>query len=148
MTIDRVFEEVCRHTGVSEDDLLSRSRLSDICYARFMTIALLREFTDFTLERIGQFVKRKHPAVSLGLQSHSNLMLVSNYRETYNLIRESLTKKNVVEVDLFGIFLPNGTLMYDTLRPTHSSSWDSLPNKENLMRCGWVCKDVKLRYAI
>ncbi len=60
ITLDSIKELVCRHYGVSAEELESRSRKKRIVRPRQMAIYLARKYTDQSLQAIGRSFNRYH----------------------------------------------------------------------------------------
>jgi chromosomal replication initiator protein len=60
ITVQSIKELVCRHYGVSSDELESRSRKKRIVRPRQMAIYLARKYTDQSLQAIGRSFNRYH----------------------------------------------------------------------------------------
>jgi chromosomal replication initiator protein len=91
ITIDVIKKVVCRHYGVSHQDLVSRSRKQAIVRPRQVAIFLSRRYTDAPLQTIGKSFNRYHAtalhsinAVEKGLRESAAL------RQQIALISEKL----------------------------------------------------------
>jgi chromosomal replication initiator protein len=63
-TIASIQEAICKHFGISRDELLSRSRAQRLAWPRHVAMYLARELTDHSLPVIGrQFGGRDHSTV-------------------------------------------------------------------------------------
>ena len=69
VTIDKVLDEVARTTGVSREEITSRSRNAKIAKARHVCMYILREVTSMSTEEIGEnFGGRDHSTVVYALK--------------------------------------------------------------------------------
>ena len=58
-----VFEQVERFTGVSEKELMSKSRMRYIVDARVLFTKVMKTRTVYTLQKVGGYINRDHSAV-------------------------------------------------------------------------------------
>ncbi len=60
ITVNAIKKLVCRHTRISEEDLVSRSRKQTVLRPRQIAIYLSRKYTDQSLQSIGRSFNRYH----------------------------------------------------------------------------------------
>jgi len=65
--------EVAKITGVSEEEILGKSRLRQICDARHLYFLVLQE-NGFKLAEIARFCERSHATVINGIKSFQKLL--------------------------------------------------------------------------
>jgi chromosomal replication initiator protein len=64
ISVDTIIKESCRYYNVMRDDLVSKSRKTDITHARHVAMYLCHELTDSSYPAIGRaFGKRDHSTV-------------------------------------------------------------------------------------
>lgn len=63
ITINRVVDEVCRTTGVSNEDIYSKKHTAEVSDARKMCFYIIREVTNISYEEIGKEFNRNHSTV-------------------------------------------------------------------------------------
>ena len=62
--IERILKVVCRHYGISEENIKSKNRTDTVANARHTAIYIIKELTDLTLNEIGNIFGRNHATVS------------------------------------------------------------------------------------
>lgn len=94
-TPERITKLVCNRFSLSEDDIFSKKRSRDISYPRQISMYLLRELTDLSLNSIGQFFGgRDHTTVLHAYRTISKEMADNNeLRVMLADIRNQLNKK-------------------------------------------------------
>ena len=63
VTVDRIFHIVGDHYGVSVEDIKGKKRDAGVAQARHMSIYLIRNNTNLSLDEIGKHVLRDHTTV-------------------------------------------------------------------------------------
>ena len=61
--IERIIKVVCRHYGISEENIKSKNRTDTVANARHTAIYIIKELTDLTLNEIGAIFSRNHATV-------------------------------------------------------------------------------------
>ena len=76
ITIERVTKTVCEYfEGIKPQDLLTRSRKSERCIARYIVWHLVKKHNPaITIKRLGQYFDRDHTTVLNGFWQINNLM--------------------------------------------------------------------------
>lgn len=75
LTVERVFEAVCRYYNVTNDDLIGASRKKTIAYPRQMAMYLARTETNASLPQIGEKLgNRDHTTVLYGYEKIATLI--------------------------------------------------------------------------
>ena len=59
-TPEKIKKTVCRHYGIKISDIESSKKTNNIAYPRQIAMYLIREMTDYSLPKIGQFFGGKH----------------------------------------------------------------------------------------
>ena len=70
-TVDRIFETMEKHYGVSKEDLTGPKRNKEIAGPRHITIFLIREITEMSFPNIAKLFNRDHATV---MTSHGNIL--------------------------------------------------------------------------
>ena len=60
VTPEKIKKTVCRHYGIKISDIESSKKTNNIAYPRQIAMYLIREMTDYSLPKIGQFFGGKH----------------------------------------------------------------------------------------
>lgn len=60
VTPEKIKKAVCRHYGIKMSDIESSKKTNNIAYPRQIAMYLIREMTDYSLPKIGQFFGGKH----------------------------------------------------------------------------------------
>ena len=60
VTPEKNKKTVCRHYGIKISDIESSKKTNNIAYPRQIAMYLIREMTDYSLPKIGQFFGGKH----------------------------------------------------------------------------------------
>jgi chromosomal replication initiator protein len=60
ITIDTIKKLVCKYYGISNNDIVSRSRKQSVVRPRQMAMYLARQYTDSPLQAIGRSFNRYH----------------------------------------------------------------------------------------
>ena len=60
VTPEKIKKTVCRHYGIKISDIESSKKTNNIAYLRQIAMYLIREMTDYSLPKIGQFFGGKH----------------------------------------------------------------------------------------
>lgn len=66
-TMESILAEVCRETGVTEEQMMSKGRYREFSEARYIFFWLTYRYTGITYAAIGQRVNRVHPLVYYGI---------------------------------------------------------------------------------
>ena len=91
ITPENIISIVCEHFGINEEDILSPKRNKEIVYPRQITMYLMRELTNCSLENIGLILgNRDHTTVMHGIEKISTEKNVNN---DLNHTLDILTKK-------------------------------------------------------
>lgn len=70
---DQIFSEVTRLTGITRDQMSSRSRKREIIIARHGAISLIKNYTTLTLKQVGAlFGRRDHSTVLHAIECVEN----------------------------------------------------------------------------
>lgn len=87
MTTFEIIELVSDVTGVSVDDMLSKSRTREIQDAKKMAIGIIREHTGMTANRIGFMFSVTHASILNALRWHKSLIeSIPQYKQNYEKI--------------------------------------------------------------
>ena len=77
--IERILKVVCRHYGISEENIKSKNRTDTVANARHTAIYIIKELTDLTLNEIGNIFGRNHATVIASLNKvNTNLRTIKN----------------------------------------------------------------------
>ena len=77
--IERVLKVVCRHYGISEDNIKSKNRTDTVANARHTAIYIIKELTDLTLNEIGNIFGRNHATVIASINKvNTNMRTIKN----------------------------------------------------------------------
>lgn len=57
VTPEKIKKTVCRHYGIKISDIESSKKTNNIAYPRQIAMYLIREMTDYSLPKIGQFLE-------------------------------------------------------------------------------------------
>lgn len=89
--IKKVIESVCAVTGVSEEDMLSKSRLRDYVSARNMCFSVLRSGLGMTYMNIGEHFDKHHATIIHAVRANE-MDLSSNiaYRSRFEQILQNI----------------------------------------------------------
>ncbi len=68
ITLTDILEKVCQYYRISEEELLSTSRSSNLVKARQVIVYFAKEMTQNSLNTIGDFLKRKHSTIIHSLE--------------------------------------------------------------------------------
>ena len=60
VTPEKIKKAVCRHYGIKMSEIESSKKTNNIAYPRQIAMYLIREMTDYSLPKIGQFFGGKH----------------------------------------------------------------------------------------
>ena len=92
-SVDNIQRIVAQYYGISDDDLLSRSRKKIFAEPRMLAMALTRELTDLSLKSIAQAYQRKdHSTVMHAVENmEKRRQSEPRFREEYENIRTIIT---------------------------------------------------------
>ncbi len=77
--IERILAVVCRHFGVTEENIKSKNRTDTVANARHTAIYIIKELTDLTLNEIGKIFGRNHATVIASInKAQTNMRTVKN----------------------------------------------------------------------
>ena len=77
--IERILKVVCRHYGVSEENIKSKNRTDSVANARHTAIYIIKELTDLTLNEIGNIFGRNHATVIASINKiNTNIRTIKN----------------------------------------------------------------------
>ncbi len=77
--IERILKVVCRHYGISEENIKSKNRTDSVANARHTAIYIIKELTDLTLNEIGNIFGRNHATVIASINKiNTNIRTVKN----------------------------------------------------------------------
>ena len=77
--IERILKVVCRHYGISEENIKSKNRTDTVANARHTAIYIIKELTDLTLNEIGNIFGRNHATVIASINKvNTNMRTVKN----------------------------------------------------------------------
>ena len=77
--IERILKVVCRHYGISEENIKSKNRTDTVANARHVAIYIIKELTDLTLNEIGNIFGRNHATVIASINKvNTNMRTVKN----------------------------------------------------------------------
>jgi len=77
--IERILKVVCRHYGISEENIKSKNRTDSVANARHTAIYIIKELTDLTLNEIGQIFGRNHATVIASINKvNTNMRTIKN----------------------------------------------------------------------
>ena len=77
--IERILKVVCRHYGISEENIKSKNRTDTVANARHTAIYIIRELTSLTYNEIGKIFDRNHATVIASLSKvNTNLRTIKN----------------------------------------------------------------------
>ena len=77
--IERILKVVCRHYGISEENIKSKNRTDSVANARHTAIYIIKELTDLTLNEIGNIFGRNHATVIASINKvNTNLRTIKN----------------------------------------------------------------------
>jgi chromosomal replication initiation ATPase DnaA len=62
--IDKIIQKTCRKWQVTYTDVLSSSREQELLFARMMIAKFLRQYTGYSLTKIGSLVNRNHSTIT------------------------------------------------------------------------------------
>jgi chromosomal replication initiator protein len=75
LTIEKITAIVCKHLGVNEDVLMSKTRQREIVLARQMSMYFSKKYTNQSQSTIGHVVAgRDHATVNHSIKTVSNLL--------------------------------------------------------------------------
>jgi chromosomal replication initiator protein len=96
VTIKEIQEIVCKYFKVDSDSLKSKSRKKIISYPRSTAIYLCREYTDSSLERIGQSFNRNHSTVLYDYEKiKKNIKIDESMRKEVDFLRRKIENRSV-----------------------------------------------------
>lgn len=95
MELKTILKAVSSVTNISEKDILSKSRLKDVVFARHLFIYLSCEKTSNTLKKIGNYINRNHATIIHG--NKKILYELQYYPEVYKAIKNVKFKLNGVD---------------------------------------------------
>ena len=76
---ERILKVVCRHYGISEENIKSKNRTDSVANARHTAIYIIKELTDLTLNEIGNIFGRNHATVIASINKiNTNIRTVKN----------------------------------------------------------------------
>ncbi|MCR5270637.1 MAG: chromosomal replication initiator protein DnaA [Prevotella sp.] len=95
LTIDDILETVCKHYGVNQQQVYSKSRKREFVQARQISMYLAQKYTKMPASRIGQLIGgRDHSTVLYSCSSVEKLLKVDQaFREEMNSIEHSFKLK-------------------------------------------------------
>jgi chromosomal replication initiator protein len=73
---ENIIKEVSKFYSINADQVKGKSRLRDIVKARFMSIYLIKEETDFTLNAIGRMFNRHHSTILHSINTINNTLTI------------------------------------------------------------------------
>jgi chromosomal replication initiator protein len=77
--IERILKVVCRHYGISEENIKSKNRTDTVANARHTAIYIIKELTDLTLNEIGNIFGRNHATVIASINKvNTNMRTIKN----------------------------------------------------------------------
>lgn len=84
-----IMEETASYFGLTQDDLISKSRSRPLTTARHVAMYLLRELTGLSLIKIGEHFRRDHTTALHGIKKIEELMPArgSTYRQVQDLTK-------------------------------------------------------------
>ena len=95
LTVDDIMETVCKHYGVSQQQVFSRSRKRDLVLVRQISMYLAQKYTKMPASRIGQLIGgRDHSTVLYSCASIEKQLKVDKaFQEEMNSIEHSFKLK-------------------------------------------------------
>lgn len=67
--IDKIIQTTCRRWSVTYEEILSRCRKRELCFARMTIGRFLRKYTALSLAEIGKLINRDHSTIIYYLNS-------------------------------------------------------------------------------
>lgn len=92
VTPEKIKKTVCKHYGIKVSDIESSKKTNNIAFPRQIAMYLIREMTDYSLPKIGQFFGGKHYTTVLYAcdKINDDLQIDKNLSEIINQIKEEL----------------------------------------------------------
>lgn len=92
ITAQLILEVVSEHFGISVDQIMSKSRSSDVAKPRQITMYLCKQLTDLPLDSIGQFLGgRDHSTVIHGIKKVADEVTSDkNFKQTLDTIKNKI----------------------------------------------------------
>ncbi len=92
VTPQLIIEVVAEHFGITVDQMMSKSRSTDISNPRQIAMFLCKNMTDHPLDSIGQLLGgRDHSTIIHGIKKVSDeMMMDENYRQTVETVRKKI----------------------------------------------------------
>ena len=96
LTIDDILEKVCQHFGVTQQDVMSKSRKRDYVQVRQVSMYLAQKYTKMPASRIGQLIGgRDHSTVIHSCSAVEQRLKVDKvFHEDLNSIEHSFKLKS------------------------------------------------------
>lgn len=98
-----LIELVCNHFGVTEQQIKSRVRHSDIVIARQMTAYLLQYYTTLTTGRCGKIINRDHATILHSIKVINNIKEIKDNKEILEKITtvENICNRKYIRYDRY-----------------------------------------------
>lgn len=92
VTPEKIKKAVCKHYGIKMSDMESSKKTNNIAYPRQIAMYIVREMTDYSLPKIGQFFGGKHYTTVLYAceKIENDQKIDKNLREIIESIKESV----------------------------------------------------------
>lgn len=92
VTPERIKKAVCKHYGIKLTDMESSKKTNNIAYPRQIAMYIVREMTDYSLPKIGQFFGGKHYTTVLYAceKIENDRKIDKNLKEIIDNIKESV----------------------------------------------------------
>lgn len=90
-TPDAIIKAVTAYTGISKEELESKSRKQPVVFARFIAMYLIKSRTKLTLKQIGDIFYRDHSTVINAVNTTNDLLEThKEFRKMYERIEKNL----------------------------------------------------------
>ena len=92
VTPEKIKKAVCKHYGIKMSDMESSKKTNNIAYPRQIAMYIVREMTDYSLPKIGQFFGGKHYTTVLYAceKIENDQKIDKNLREIIEIIKETV----------------------------------------------------------
>lgn len=93
-SLEEILKSVSETSGVSVEDILSRTRKLEIVDARHIFCGIARDHHQYTLKTIGNFLNRDHTTAMHAVKNfHNRSNLEEGYQELVDKILERIVNK-------------------------------------------------------
>lgn len=107
---------VCNEFGVNKDELFTKTRKREIVDARNVCMAIMRDYTPASFQRIGEYFFRDHATVLFATKSVQNhYQTEKEFRDRYDRVKTACDDKRI-DIPLFAFFvsrISTGGKMYE-----------------------------------